>query len=259
MVEALRGRQCAARHRPAPELAERAAHRRAVDDDRRRAAVVADRHPGVVGQQRVVGAEQLAHRGGVVDAGVEVGVVADAAGQGVLDGRLRHQTRLQRRAALAALAQRHGQHRAQPAARAGPSAMKGASSPSASGSSQAEATRPQPPCSRARRRSSTWSPMATPMRQGCAAGGPEAAGEGQVLDREVAGRVVGGFDPAAPCGSCVASSAITSATRCRRVRPAAPRAAPPDRRWVGQQQHEACVERRLSSSPRPRCVSISIS
>ena len=47
------------------------------DADRRGAAVVADRHPLVVRQQRVVGAELLADRGRVVDAGVEVGVVAD--------------------------------------------------------------------------------------------------------------------------------------------------------------------------------------
>ena len=40
--------------------------------------MVADRHPLVVGQQRVVGPEQLADVRRVVDAGVEVGVVADA-------------------------------------------------------------------------------------------------------------------------------------------------------------------------------------
>ena len=43
--------------------------------------MVADRHVFVVGQQRIVGAEQLADVGGVVDAGVEVGVVADGGRQ----------------------------------------------------------------------------------------------------------------------------------------------------------------------------------
>ncbi len=59
--------------------------------DRRRTAVIADGHPLVVGHQRLVGAEQLADGGGVVNAGVEVGVVADAAGHGELGPGLRQQ------------------------------------------------------------------------------------------------------------------------------------------------------------------------
>mmetsp|Transcript_4941 Transcript_4941/g.17802 ORF Transcript_4941/g.17802 Transcript_4941/m.17802 type:complete len:315 (+) Transcript_4941:3963-4907(+) len=51
------------------------------DDDGAAAAVVADGHPLVVGQQRVVRAKQAADGTGMVDAGVEVGVVADVAGQ----------------------------------------------------------------------------------------------------------------------------------------------------------------------------------
>ena len=39
--------------------------------------MVADRHPLVVRQQRIVGPEQLAGIGGVIDAREEVGVVAD--------------------------------------------------------------------------------------------------------------------------------------------------------------------------------------
>ncbi len=41
------------------------------------AAVIADRHVFVVRQQRIVGAEQLADIGGVIDAGVEIGVIAN--------------------------------------------------------------------------------------------------------------------------------------------------------------------------------------
>jgi hypothetical protein len=43
--------------------------------------VIADRHVFVVWQQRIVGAEQLASIGRVVNAGKEVGVVADRRGQ----------------------------------------------------------------------------------------------------------------------------------------------------------------------------------
>jgi hypothetical protein len=39
--------------------------------------VIADGHVFVIRQQRIVGAEQLARIGGVVDAGEKVGVVAD--------------------------------------------------------------------------------------------------------------------------------------------------------------------------------------
>ena len=49
--------------------------------DGRGAAVIADRHVFVVRQQRIVGAEQLAGIGRVVNAGKEVGVVADRRGQ----------------------------------------------------------------------------------------------------------------------------------------------------------------------------------
>src|SRR2546423_10126412 len=59
------------------DLAARARDGSAGHHDRRSAAVVADRHPLVVRQQRIVRAEQLADVGRVVNAGVEVAVVAD--------------------------------------------------------------------------------------------------------------------------------------------------------------------------------------
>ncbi|MNN25742.1 hypothetical protein D3C81_1392280 [compost metagenome] len=59
----------------------------------RGAAVVADRHVLVVGQQRVVRAEQLADVLRMVDADVEVGVVADARRQVHAAGQLRLQQR----------------------------------------------------------------------------------------------------------------------------------------------------------------------
>ena len=80
---AVGARHAQLRHRPRELLAR--------DADRRAAPVVADGHPLVVGQQRVVGAEHLADGGGVEDAGVEVGVVADAGGHRVFGLGLRHQ------------------------------------------------------------------------------------------------------------------------------------------------------------------------
>lgn len=49
-------------------------------DDGGGAAVVADGDVFVVGEERLVGAEDLAYAGGVVDGGVEVGVVGDVDG-----------------------------------------------------------------------------------------------------------------------------------------------------------------------------------
>ena len=99
------------------QLAQRAAYRRATDDKGRGPPVIADGHPLVVGQQRVVRAEQFAHRGGVVDAGVEVGVVADLTGQLHRAVGLRAQAGLQHGLQRAAF----GQCRAQP----GPQAASG--------------------------------------------------------------------------------------------------------------------------------------
>ena len=67
--------------------------------------MVADGHPFVVGQQRVVGAEQLADGGGVVDAHIEVGVVADLAGNAHAHCCLGKQRFFPRRLHGAALAQ----------------------------------------------------------------------------------------------------------------------------------------------------------
>ena len=49
-------------------------------DDGRRATVVADGNVFVVGEKRLFGTEELADAGGVVDGGVEVGVVGDVNG-----------------------------------------------------------------------------------------------------------------------------------------------------------------------------------
>ena len=50
------------------------------EHQRRGAAVIGDGHPFVVGQERIVGAEELADVRGVVDGGVEVGVVVNCDG-----------------------------------------------------------------------------------------------------------------------------------------------------------------------------------
>ena len=48
--------------------------------------MIADGDVFVVGEEGLVGAEELADAAGVVDAGVEVGVVADVKGNGWIDG-----------------------------------------------------------------------------------------------------------------------------------------------------------------------------
>ena len=93
------------------ELAERPRKAVPARAQRRTAAVVADRHPLVVRQQRLVGAKQLADRRRVMNAGVEVGVVADAARHAHLGLRLRDEARSQRRGLFAAVAQRLRQGR----------------------------------------------------------------------------------------------------------------------------------------------------
>jgi hypothetical protein len=60
-----------------------------------RAAVIADGHPFVIWQQRVVRPEQLADIRGVVNADVEVGVIANLARQPEFDGVLVQQRELQ--------------------------------------------------------------------------------------------------------------------------------------------------------------------
>src|SRR5271166_2809970 len=62
-------------------LAAGAAHRRARGNDRRSAAVIADGQVLVIGKQWVVGPEQLARIGRVVDTGKEIGVVPHVRGQ----------------------------------------------------------------------------------------------------------------------------------------------------------------------------------
>ena len=60
--------------------------------------MIADRHIFIIGQQGIVGPELLADVGGVMNADIEIGIVADEAGQ--VHGRavLPAQVRLYRRA-----------------------------------------------------------------------------------------------------------------------------------------------------------------
>lgn len=51
-------------------------------NNRRGAAVVADGNMFVVGEERLFGTEELAHTGGVINGGVEVGVVGNMDGSG---------------------------------------------------------------------------------------------------------------------------------------------------------------------------------
>src|SRR4051812_36781558 len=158
------------------DLPARPAYRRAGDHDRRGAAVVADRQPLVIRQQGIVRAEQLADAHRVVDAGVEVGVVADLAGQSHLDFALRHEASRPRCFSFATDAQSLDQLASHAA-----------------------------PRSRAARHERVHALVEAQLedpladRDADAPGVPAAAAEapiGQVLEREVARRVVGGLDPA---------------------------------------------------------------
>src|SRR5262249_19434295 len=77
VVEAARGAEARSGLACGLTLAVRAAQRGAGDRDRGGAAVITDRHVFVVRQQRIVGSKELARIGGVVNAGEEIGVVAD--------------------------------------------------------------------------------------------------------------------------------------------------------------------------------------
>jgi hypothetical protein len=77
------------------ELAVGALEVHARDADAGGAAVVADGHPLVVFHQRVGGAKQLAHIGGVMHGGVEVRVVADLCGHAVFHIGLGHEAGLE--------------------------------------------------------------------------------------------------------------------------------------------------------------------
>ena len=161
--------------------------------------MIADRHPLVVRQQRVVGAEQLADVGRVMDADIEVGVVADrrrqvqravgglsAAGGSTLpcSARARREQLDKPSAQGPARARTKRQQRVQSV---GPAAASAACRASPSSS----------PRGKSAARSRISSPIATPPR------GPPPGGlntpKRQVLDREV-GMAVGRGDPAAAFG-----------------------------------------------------------
>ena len=75
-------------------LAAGADHRLARRPHRACAAVIADRHIFIVGEQRVVGPELPADIGRVMDADIEIGVIADEAGHMQPDFALADQLRL---------------------------------------------------------------------------------------------------------------------------------------------------------------------
>ena len=100
-------------------LAARADHRLARGAHRACTAVIADRHIFVVGQQRIVGPELLADIGRVMDADVEIGVVADQARHVHPNLALADQLRLDF-VAIFFLGQQFGQAQAQRVLRPGP-------------------------------------------------------------------------------------------------------------------------------------------
>ena len=79
-------------------LAGGAMHGSSADDDRRRAAVVADGQVLVIRGQRISGAEEIAYIRGVIERGEEIGVVTNHRGQAHRYTVARDQQRLHLRA-----------------------------------------------------------------------------------------------------------------------------------------------------------------
>ena len=172
---------------------------------RRGPAVIADRDPLVVGQQRIVGPEHAAHVGGVVHRGVEIGVVARpgpaaaaplrpaAPAAGRRGGGWRGRPRLpasSRSAACSRSAVQYGRaQRHQPVERGRGAGLRGPLRQPAE-----VARRRAPPPGRGSRRRSRRRP------RGSSSSSPTwKTAERQVLDREV-GMAVGRLDPGAASG-----------------------------------------------------------
>ena len=183
-------------------LAVRPPHRRARHADRRRAAVIGDRHVLVVRQQRIVRPQHPAGIGGVMDAGEEIGEVADPRRQvHRAIGRAREQQRLHAfdLAPLGAV----GIEQLRQAAPAAPRAARRRArtarlSRGPPAASAARFASPEnSPASLAILRSKISSPIATPPRGSLARLAVDA--ERQVLDREIR-MAVGALDPAPAFG-----------------------------------------------------------
>ncbi len=164
---------------------------RSADHDGGGAAMVADGNVLVVGQQRVVGAEQPADACGVIDGGVEVGVVADLCRE--LHGSVAHGDEQTPRCGPASRCpdRRRG---ARSDADAAPTTtpVRAPSGDSAAVRAQAAMISSGSGASRPwlaqASRSRIWSPMATPMR----VRSPMAKDAvRQILNGEVRGRIVG--------------------------------------------------------------------
>ena len=73
--------------------------------DRGAAPVIADGQPFVVGEQRIVGPEQAAHGGRMMNGGVEIGEIADDRGKRVFHPRLEDEAALKGRPSIRSLPQ----------------------------------------------------------------------------------------------------------------------------------------------------------
>ncbi len=77
VIQRLAGRKVGRRTRLGHNLARRPLHRRAAHENRRCPAVIPDGHVLVIRQEGILRPEEPAHIRGVVDRGIEVGVIAD--------------------------------------------------------------------------------------------------------------------------------------------------------------------------------------
>ena len=161
--------------------------------DRRDPAVVSDRHPLVVRQQRILRTKLLADRCRVMDARVEIGVVADLARQAERDPIQRHERLAKRRCCRAAAAQALADRPPQ-------------ADVLGSGARRISRSCLSPSINPARLRSSTWSPIATPIRHPRAC--RPAIGTGRTAGSGSGTRVAGSFAESSQlvsAASCVSS------------------------------------------------------
>ena len=102
------------------ELTARAEKRLSADTDRRTAAVIPDRHPTIVRQERIVGPEQPADIGGMMNGRVKVRVVTDLGRHPVLHRLKRNEASPHRGFMFRSLGQQRAQIRPQGRPHGGP-------------------------------------------------------------------------------------------------------------------------------------------
>ena len=163
--------------------------------------MIANRHPFVIGQQRIVGTKQTSDCSRVMDRGIEIGVIADARRQRVLRLGLRQQTRCQCRPLCRARSQDTRQRQAQRRPGLRPGRHEFVQNRMGSGHSRSCGSRSHgsdAECTGFQRRCQIQNliPDRDAATKRLGAAGASELGQRQVLYREIRSGSVGGSDPA---------------------------------------------------------------